>query len=75
MRRMLLSQGMLSISQTVRGVVTVAVRRGPSYFAYLAHGVMWPRASYQLSWGPRAPAIARGVFAALAEWCEEPDAA
>ena len=58
----------MSICQTVRGVVTVAVRRGPSYFGYLAHGVMWPRASYELSWGPRAPAIAQGVFAAVAEW-------
>jgi 2-polyprenyl-3-methyl-5-hydroxy-6-metoxy-1,4-benzoquinol methylase len=63
---------MLSISQTVRGVVTVAVRRGPSYFAYLAQGVVWPRASYQLSWGPRAPAIAQGLFAAVAEWFGEP---
>ena len=63
---------MTSLSQTVRGVVTVAVRRGPSYFAYLAQGVVWPRASYQLSWGPRAPAIAQGVFAAVAEWSGAP---
>jgi SAM-dependent methyltransferase len=62
---------MSSISQTVRGVVTVAVRRGPSYFAYLAQGVVWPRASYQLSWGTRAPAIAQGVFAAVTEWSGE----
>ena len=67
-----MSESMDSISQTVRGVVTVAVRRGPSYFGYLAHGVMWPRASYELSWGPRAPAIAKGVFAAVAEWSGEP---
>jgi 2-polyprenyl-3-methyl-5-hydroxy-6-metoxy-1,4-benzoquinol methylase len=71
MGQMALSGSMKPISQTVRGVVTGAVRRGPSYLAYLAHGVAWPRASYQLSWGPRAPAIAQGVFAAVSEWSSE----
>ena len=71
MQRLRVSESMTSLGQTVRGVVTVAVRRGPAYFAYLAHGVVWPRASYELSWGPRAPAIAQGVFAAVAEWSGE----
>ena len=48
------------------------MRRGASYVAYLAQGVAWPRASYRLSWGPRAPAVAQGVFAAVAEWSGEP---
>ena len=62
---------MTTLNQTLRGVVTVARRRGPSYFAYLAHGVVWPRASYELSWGPRAAAIAQGLFAAVADWSGE----
>jgi len=68
---MALSEGMSTLSETVRGVVTVAGRRGSSYFAYLAHSVVWPRATYELSWGPRAPAIAQGLFAAVADWSGE----
>lgn len=53
--------------KTARGVVTVARRRGISYFGYLAGGVAWPSVAYRFGWGPGAPAVLQGVFAAAGE--------
>lgn len=50
-----------------KGVVTVARRRGVSYFRYLLGGVAWPRATYRLAWSPSAPAMLQGAFAAAGE--------
>jgi 2-polyprenyl-3-methyl-5-hydroxy-6-metoxy-1,4-benzoquinol methylase len=53
--------------RTARGVVTVARRRGIGYFAYLLGGVAWPRVAYRFGWGPAAPPVMQGVFAAAGE--------
>jgi 2-polyprenyl-3-methyl-5-hydroxy-6-metoxy-1,4-benzoquinol methylase len=53
--------------RTARGVVTVARRRGIGYFGYLLGGVAWPRAAYRYGWGPTAPPVLQGVFAAAGE--------
>jgi 2-polyprenyl-3-methyl-5-hydroxy-6-metoxy-1,4-benzoquinol methylase len=53
--------------RTARGVVTVARRRGLGYFGYLLGGVAWPRAAYRFGWGPSAPPVLQGVFAAAGE--------
>src|SRR4051812_10757720 len=68
MQRVTWSEGMPSISATVRGVATVAERRGPGFFSYLARRVWWPRAAYGLSWGASAPPVVQGVFAAVSDW-------
>src|ERR1700752_3498158 len=47
--------------------MTVARRRGIGYFRYLLTGVAWPQVTSRLGWGPKAPAILQGAFAALAE--------
>lgn len=52
---------------TARGVLTVARRRGLGYFGYLLGGVAWPRAAYRFGWGPAAPPILQGAFAAASE--------
>jgi SAM-dependent methyltransferase len=53
--------------KTAQGVVTVARRRGVGYFGYLLSGVAWPQAAYRFAWGPSAPPILQGVFAAASE--------
>ncbi len=45
--------------------MTVARRRGIGYFKYLLAGVVWPKATDRLAWGPTAPAFLRRAFAAL----------
>ena len=53
-----------SIVRTARGIATVARRRGVGYFGYLIGGVAWPQAAYRFAWGPTAPPLLQGVFAA-----------
>ncbi|MGH7214214.1 MAG: class I SAM-dependent methyltransferase, partial [Tepidisphaeraceae bacterium] len=45
----------------------MARRRGVGYFGYLLSGVAWPRAAYRFGWGPSAPPVLQGVFAAAGE--------
>jgi hypothetical protein len=60
--------------KTARGVVTVARRKGLGYFGYLLGGVVLPRAAYRFGWGPSAPPIMQGVFAAAGELkADKPD--
>ena len=56
-----------ALVSTARGVLTVARRRGLGYFGYLLGGVAWPRAAYRFGWGPTAPPILQGAFAAASE--------
>ena len=62
-----MTQGLKPVVTTARGVLTVARRRGVRYFGYLVSGVAWPRAAYRYGWGPSAPPLLQGVFAAAAE--------
>lgn len=62
-----MTQGLKPVVTTARGVLTVARRRGVRYFGYLVSGVAWPRAAYRYGWGPTAPPLLQGVFAAAAE--------
>jgi SAM-dependent methyltransferase len=55
------------VVRNARGVITVARRRGVGYLGYLLRGVAWPRAAYRFGWGPSAPPIVQGVFAAAGE--------
>src|SRR5688572_488813 len=55
------------LAKTARGALTVARRRGMGYFGYLFGGVAWPQAAYRYGWGPGAPALMQGVFAAAGE--------
>ena len=55
------------LAKTARGALTVARRRGVGYFGYLFGGVAWPQAAYRYGWGPGAPALMQGVFAAAGE--------
>src|SRR5262245_8423377 len=57
--------------RTARGVATVARRRGVGYFGYLLGGVAWPRAAYRFGWGPGAPLVLQGVFAAAGDLAAE----
>src|SRR3990170_7369586 len=56
-----------SLVRTARGVFKVARRRGVGYFGYLMGSVAWPQAAYRFAWGPGAPPILQGVFAAAGE--------
>ena len=60
-----------SVAKTARGLVTVARRRGVGYFGYLLGGVAWPQTAYRLGWGPAAPPVLQGVFAAAGELAAE----
>src|SRR5690348_6678890 len=60
-----------SLVKTARGMATVAKRRGVGYFGYLLGGVAWPRAAYRFGWGPGAPPVLQGVFAAAGELAAE----
>jgi SAM-dependent methyltransferase len=48
----------------VRGIVTVARRRGVGYFGYLLTGFAFPNALYRFAWGPSAPGVNRRLFEA-----------
>ena len=52
-------------------MATVARRRGVGYFGYLLGGVAWPRAAYRFGWGPSAPPVLQGMFAAAGELAAE----
>jgi SAM-dependent methyltransferase len=54
----------MSIGRTIRGINTVARRRGLTYFGYLATDVALPKAAYAAVWGPSAPRPLRTAFAA-----------
>lgn len=56
-----------AIVKTAKGVATVARRRGIRYFGYLLGGVAWPQAAYRFGWGPSAPPVLQGLFAAAGE--------
>ena len=56
---------MEAVARLSRGAITVARRRGIGYFKYLLAGVVWPKATYWLAWGPTAPAFLQRAFAAL----------
>ena len=56
-----------SILGAARGVVTNARRRGAGYVGSLLSAANWPKAAYRFAWGPSAPPILQGVFAATAE--------
>jgi 2-polyprenyl-3-methyl-5-hydroxy-6-metoxy-1,4-benzoquinol methylase len=62
-----MSQEMNPIVRTARGVATVARRRGVGYLGYLLRGVAWPRTAFRFGWGPAAPPLMQGVFAAAGE--------
>jgi hypothetical protein len=71
-----MSQQTHPIVRTARGVATVARRRGIGYLGYLLSGVAWPRAAFRFGWGPTAPPVMQGVFAAAGELIgEKPDTA
>src|SRR5688500_1454545 len=58
---------MRSFVRTAQGIATVARRRGVGYLGYLLSGVAWPQAAYRFAWGPTAPPLLQGVFAAAGE--------
>ena len=58
---------MKTLAQLSRGVLTVARRRGVGYFGYLLTGVARPQLLYRTGWGPAAPPLLQGAFAAAAE--------
>ena len=60
-----------SFVRSARGLTTVARRRGVGYFGYLLGGVAWPQAAYRFAWGPTAPPLLQGVFAAAGELAAE----
>jgi SAM-dependent methyltransferase len=51
-----------TVGRTAKGAVTVAQRRGLSYYLYLLHGVALPRVLYRYAWGPAAPRPVQRVF-------------
>jgi hypothetical protein len=55
-----------SLVRTAQGLATVAGRRGVSYVGYLLGGASW-QAVYRFGWGPGAPPILQGFFAAAGE--------
>lgn len=57
-----------SFVRTAQGVATIARRRGLGYVGQLIGGVTWPKAAYRYGWGPSAPALLQGVFAAAGEF-------
>jgi Methyltransferase domain len=57
-----------SLVRSARGLTASARRRGTGYFGNLLGGVSWPSAAYRFGWGPMAPPILQGVFAAAGEF-------
>jgi hypothetical protein len=56
-----------SLVRSAQGLATVAGRRGAGYVGSLLGGISWPRTAYRFGWGPAAPPILQGVFAAAGE--------
>jgi hypothetical protein len=56
-----------SLVRTAQGLASVAGRRGVGYVGYLLSGGVWPHAAYRFGWGPGAPPILQGFFAAAGE--------
>jgi hypothetical protein len=56
-----------SLVRTAQGLATGASRRSVGYVGYLLGGVAWPQAAYRFGWGPAAPPILQGFFAAAGE--------
>ena len=56
-----------SLVRTAQGLASVAGRRGVGYVGYLLGGGAWPHAAYRFGWGPGAPPILQGFFAAAGE--------
>ena len=56
-----------SLVRTAQGLASVAGRRGVGYVGYLLGGRVWPHAAYRFGWGPGAPPLLQGVFAAAGE--------
>ena len=56
-----------SLVRTAQGLASVAGRRGVGYVGYLLGGGVWPHAAYRFGWGPGAPPILQGFFAAAGE--------
>lgn len=56
-----------SLVRTAQGLATGASRRSVGYVGYLLGGVAWPHAAYRFGWGPAAPPILQGFFAAAGE--------
>ena len=56
-----------SLVRTAQGLAGVAGRRGVDYVGYLLGGGVWPHAAYRFGWGPGAPPILQGFFAAAGE--------
>lgn len=56
-----------SLVRSAQGLATVAGRRGAGYIGSLLGGASWPRAAYRFGWGPAAPPILQGFFAAAGE--------
>jgi hypothetical protein len=55
-----------SLVRSAQGLATVAGRRGVDYVGYLLGGASW-QAAYRFGWGPAAPPILQGFFAAAGE--------
>lgn len=53
--------------RSVQGLATGAGRRGVGYVSHLLGGAVGPRAAYRFGWGPGAPPILQGFFAAVGE--------
>lgn len=57
-----------SLVRTAQAIASVAGRRGIGYVGHLLGGAGgWPHAAYRFGWGPGAPPILQGFFAAAGE--------
>lgn len=56
-----------SLVRAAHGLATVARRRSVGYVGHLLGGVALPQAAYRFAWGPAAPPLLQGVFAAVGE--------
>lgn len=56
-----------SLVRSAQGFATLAGRRGAGYVGHLIGGSTWPRAAHRFGWGPAAPPILQGFFAAAGE--------
>ena len=57
-----------SLVRAAHGLATVARRRSAGYVGHLFGGVALPQAAYRFGWGPSAPPLFQGVFAAAGEF-------
>jgi hypothetical protein len=56
-----------SLVRAAHGLATFARRRSAGYVGHLLGGVALPQAAYRFGWGPAAPPLLQGVFAAAGE--------